>query len=1030
MCDAVFRNILWAAFLALPTHSAQSPPLNSEPVVLERGPHEQRIQYTTRTTDANGTETETNSYVQLQTGLNRWSAQAQQYVAASPLIEVVNGHGIVQNTQHRAVFSQNLLDPNGTIDLLTPGGDRLVTQPVGIALTEADTGKSVFLAEVKPTQGILFDAQTFIYPNAFDQFKASIAIRSHLAGIESDVILEEKIDRALVEQFGINPATARIEIWHQVLQKPESRIAISKLARRDGSLDEDHTIHFRQMSIVPGNAYSLGAPELGLSQDGQLPVAKQWITAEGIDFLIEAIPFGQAEAHLNALPAPAQAHLIEKRAIEEAFAAKIHGRGDGSAGKSRSKPVSLAASRREWPKGSSSTQVALISASLHSREPGFVIDFLVSLASQTNLTFKGDTTYSVTGDVSLFGLTTIEGGTVVKFTNYTSLSPVIRIWDNLECKTSPYNPAIFTAKDDDTVGQKILGSTGMPVTTNYYSYFNLWLRSSSTSIFSIHDLQSRYSHVGIGSTRPAQDKIWNVQVYNCYQGLITSGGGFNIKNVLLHKTEIALNTVDAVGKIFDAEHMTINETGRLFMTATNSNCSLRITNSLIANVGINNATGISSNIVYLVPSSAFQSVGRGNHYLADSTYRNIGTTNISPEARAILKETTTYAPIHLTDDIVADTVLSPVVERDTTLPDLGYHYTPADYLIGDRHVTNATLVLTNGVSLALYGTNGLVLRDGSRLHSTGRPEALNTLVRYQSIQEDPSTSLGTANAVSLVRVVAPNTDPEVKFRFTRGNLLSASSERRYFVRGYSEAELLSNFSLRDCQFVNTHHKHSATVMGANMSIVIANNLFYRSWLSFYQDDYPPGYRSYPFLMDFRNNYVFGATFTFSGYSENITWTVKENFFDTPSSYGSAGILASHNAYRSMMSMGGSNNTNLTTIDFVTGPLGAYYYPSSGGNLSYLTDRGSRSAADAGLYHFTTSATGSKEGNTLVDIGFHYASTDSNGVPTDSDSDGVPDYLEDPDGDGALDSGETHFLSPTDVGLNVLITKPKANSNIP
>jgi hypothetical protein len=72
---------------------------------------------------------------------------------------------------------------------------------------------------------------------------------------------------------------------------------------------------------------------------------------------------------------------------------------------------------------------------------------------------------------------------------------------------------------------------------------------------------------------------------------------------------------------------------------------------------------------------------------------------------------------------------------------------------------------------------------------------------------------------------------------------------------------------------------------------------------------------------------------------------------------------------------------------------------------------------------------SKETNSVVDIGFHYVATDANGVPLDYDTDGLPDYLEDANGDGSVSSGETSWQSATDFGLKVLITRPKNNSVI-
>ena len=56
----------------------------------------------------------------------------------------------------------------------------------------------------------------------------------------------------------------------------------------------------------------------------------------------------------------------------------------------------------------------------------------------------------------------------------------------------------------------------------------------------------------------------------------------------------------------------------------------------------------------------FQPVGAGAHYLADNTYRNIGTTAINTNLLADLKNKTTYPPIILTNDFAVSTTLLPL----------------------------------------------------------------------------------------------------------------------------------------------------------------------------------------------------------------------------------------------------------------------------------------------------------------------------------------------------------------------------------
>jgi hypothetical protein len=159
----------------------------------------------------------------------------------------------------------------------------------------------------------------------------------------------------------------------------------------------------------------------------------------------------------------------------------------------------------------------------------------------------------------------------------------------------------------------------------------------------------------------------------------------------------------------------------------------------------------------------------------------------------------------------------------------------------------------------------------------------------------------------------------------------------------------------------------------------------------------------------------------------VPWEVRDNLFDTVNLSVSPNAPPNgNNGYFNTTPMsGGSGNKiitpqyNQTAPDYQTGPLGAYYYPTSGSQLFSLVDAGYRTPAAAGLAQHTVRVDQFKESLTQptpsgeVDIGFHFAAINTTtGLPVDSDGDGLADYLEDWNGNanasGSPDSGETDW----------------------
>jgi hypothetical protein len=187
----------------------------------------------------------------------------------------------------------------------------------------------------------------------------------------------------------------------------------------------------------------------------------------------------------------------------------------------------------------------------------------------------------------------------------------------------------------------------------------------------------------------------------------------------------------------------------------------------------------------------------------------------------------------------------------------------------------------------------------------------------------------------------------------------------------------------------------------------------------------------------QNNLFLGGTFNFA---PNVTNAfVKDNLFDQTAIPTNTVVYTNYDGgYNAFVT---NNNRLLPTFStdiiltnspaYQTGPLGIYYQATN----SVLVNVGHTSADQVGLFHFTVTTNlvvglQIKETNSTVDIGHHYVAVDANGNPIDTDGDGIPDYLEDANGNGSVDSGETDWQSATDLGLKVIITRPKNNSSLP
>ena len=311
---------------------------------------------------------------------------------------------------------------------MTPDGKHLKSRPLG--LSYEDGAKSVLIAELKDSIGQVVGANQVIYPDAFTDFKADIRYTYTKAGFEQDIILRES--PLTPESYGLNPNTARLQVLTEFFDPPQPAVRTAKLPEQAGISLNDGNLDFGVMKMMQGRAFLLGSD----AHEGGAAVGKSWVKLEGRQFLVEEVPVNALADELAQLPAPPTASARPK------VNSTLH----------------VVSAKRLLPaprlvKTSPGVQFRQV-AQATTQPKGLVLDYQTINSSLTNYTFQGDTTYFISGNVNLYGINTLEGGAVIKYTNGTSAS-LNTLMVALNCQTAPYQPAIFTAKDDNSVGETI-----------------------------------------------------------------------------------------------------------------------------------------------------------------------------------------------------------------------------------------------------------------------------------------------------------------------------------------------------------------------------------------------------------------------------------------------------------------------------------------------------------------------------------------------------------------------------------------------
>ncbi len=996
-------------------HPERVPNSEGERIKLPVGPHHRIHRNDAWHTNQLGEVTPyVSEVVQIETGLNRQTATGE-WVEASDELEI-QGNQVLSRKARHGVKIAGQLNRIGAIEVTGPDGKTLSFTPIGLIYYDPVSGKSAVIAQLKKkVTGRKNGGNEMIFQDCFEGVNVDIRYRNSKSRFEQDVIINQQLPDA--SEYGLDPATVRLQVATEFFTYPEPNKR--KASRRDIASDDkwakavdpelvDENLSFGDLKINEGEI--LGPDPERRSPKTTLSSKEFHKTADGRTILFEVIPMQNAVGLFQGLPAPAPTPDGGPRGA--ALPGKFH------------------LPRISNPVPDDERIVAAVDYT----PKGVVMDFPITVVSQASLTLAGDTTYLVTGAIEVNNLV-LEGGAVIKSTkpaSYNGPYTWIRVSDGtFTSRTSPFRPAVFTAFEDNTVGETIPNSVGITntgVPSGFYGTRNLVFAGMPGGVV-LENCRFRYSRESIWALAPFT--VRHSQFYNCGFALISTDNDSIIENCLVTATQ-AVNSYQPPGYTFAGPWgptlVAINEASTPHVHAVRQ-CTLRglsdltWTDSTVAFtnlwrnnliVGVGGTTGYVNKVADYYSASdqpaLFQQVGLGLHYLAaGSPHANVAglDANIGADLLASLRQKTTAPPIPVS--VATSQSYYPRGIGDTNALDRGYHYPVIDYTLSDQQYYPpsgsdvATFTFGGGVAVGIYGSVGLTLNNGEILLSEGTPLLPNRFFRLNLVQEALPTASNWYTGTEWLLGTAWGTRG-MRLRFTEFTALAGNptvraifDERHQypFPAGmeswFQEFNNPSTLWVQDCSFAGVSFTlpMSAGTCHVNMFI---NNVFDRAPLGLYK--YNPNTFN-TVSVSLQNNLFYRGSLTLVHPNTNIQsgGELKNNVFDGtvfPAAFNPVtNITLSNNGYVYPTSAPGfaeSTRTLAYSFQYANGPLGPWYQASTD-----FVNKGSGSAVIANLAFHTTRADQIREATSLLDLGFHYPALNS-GALWDTDNNGSPDCL--------------------------------------
>ena len=588
----------------------------------------------------------TNHVVEMATGLNFKDPLTGQWTPSKEEIDILpDGTAVANQGQHTVLFPADIAQ--GVIELTTPDGMHLKSRPLGIFFD--DGSRTVLISALTNAVGYLAGSNQVIYPDAFTGVKGDLVMTYRRSGFESDVVLREQPPAP--DQFGLSQ-NARLQLLTEFFNPPEPIQQASAASKADGLTDT--TLQFGSTLMKQGRAFAIGTP----GARPRMPVYKSWVHLNGRTFLVEEVLYRRISTQLQTLPVTASSPVTISRLpssashLYEVSATRLL------------PPATVSKLEVGNRKSEMIRQLAKADAQ---KTPGVVLDYNQIDYDRTDITFQNGVTYYVSSEIGLYGTTTFQGGSVIKFDEQNG---GFEIFSAINNQSDPSHPTVLTSVNDDSVGAIITPySSGQPgqvltdpmdVYTNYIELKNFRFNHAEVAFFNYMDASTNI--------------FWNCEFSDCEETIDLTYGKAVLRNVLNFYVNFygsAMNGNSSPGEWYwlDAQNVTSSEGFVAYPNAA-QNITLVVTNSILVGAGgdlyavaiMNGMSGDTYGAADVATNADFESAGNANYYLAaNSTLRNAGTTTIDPDLLAELQTMTTYAP-------------QDGGYPDTNTPDLGYHY--------------------------------------------------------------------------------------------------------------------------------------------------------------------------------------------------------------------------------------------------------------------------------------------------------------------------------------------------------------------